>query len=507
MRIHLFPQRPDHPLADAKELKRILAELHVDKAANAVDELTSWFDSLKHARNFRLDHYFDVLRQLDDAGQLHLRRLARDYLYSSYLSRREQQRLWERSYGYWAAVAALYDLCTTRARLESKDRGTDAFKVSLPLADARLQAALRTCIKWLTYRYEPIEKDLWKGLGRTVLAAEAAGHAQKPVPLYPGPMSSSSVAQQYLHALVFSTSSMDSLVPQQIELADRLIAHFLPAFVCSPDCRAGSIYWVDATRGSAPARLARQPGAARPGLRFFSPGQALAGLEELIHVVERDEVPASLNLGGEFTQKALLPVLRHLRVCWALQPPQRRHQRHTVATRMAVLPGFDHSYTVFSGAAASLQAEAQSWVVENVSLGGLRTCFDDSSTDRITLGSLLCMQVEGGDNWLLGMARRFNRLAGGRANLGVQLLARQAQSIELRPRRSGFSAAVAIPGIWLHDGEVPGIVRIVLPLGGFSVRETLDFSQDGRLHLLTPMEVESTGSDYEIARYYDQSPA
>jgi hypothetical protein len=43
------PQRPDHPLADAKEFKRILAELHVDKAANAVDELTSWFDSLKHA--------------------------------------------------------------------------------------------------------------------------------------------------------------------------------------------------------------------------------------------------------------------------------------------------------------------------------------------------------------------------------------------------------------------------------------------------------------------------
>jgi hypothetical protein len=254
MRIHLFPQRPDHPLADAKELKRILAELHVDKAANAVDELTSWFDSLKHARNFRLDHYFDVLRQLDDAGQPHLRRLARDYLYSSYLSRREQQRLWERSYGYWAAVAALYDLCTTRARLESKDRGTDAFKVSLPLADARLQAALRTCIKWLTYRYEPVEGEIWKSLGRTSLLAEAAGHAQKPVQLYPGHQGSSSVAQQYLHALVFCTSSMDGLLPQQIELADRMIAHFLPAFVCSPDCRPDSVYWVDAAKGSAPTR-------------------------------------------------------------------------------------------------------------------------------------------------------------------------------------------------------------------------------------------------------------
>jgi len=174
MLINLFPQRPDHPLADAKELKRILAELHVEKAAHAVDELASWFESLKHARNFRLDHYFDVLRQLDDAGQPHLRRLARDYLYSPFLSRLELQRLWERNYGYWTAVAALYALCTTRARLEPKERGADAFKVSLPLADARLHAARRTLIKWLAYRYEPVEGEIWKSLGRTSLLAEAA---------------------------------------------------------------------------------------------------------------------------------------------------------------------------------------------------------------------------------------------------------------------------------------------------------------------------------------------
>ena len=50
--------------------------------------------------------------------------------------------------------------------------------------------------------------------------------------------------------------------------------------------------------------------------------------------------------------------------------------------------------------------------------------------------------------------------------------------------------------------------RIVLPLGSFSVRETLNFSQEGRIHLLTPMEVEASGCDYEIARYHDQqSPA
>ena len=111
MIFRLFPKRPDHPLADGQELKRILAELHVARAQNAVDEVVGWFESLKHAEDFRLDHLFDVLRQLDDAAQPHLRRLARDYLHSPHLSTVERQRLWARSCTYLSEVATVYSLC------------------------------------------------------------------------------------------------------------------------------------------------------------------------------------------------------------------------------------------------------------------------------------------------------------------------------------------------------------------------------------------------------------
>ncbi len=505
MILKLFPQRPDHPLADAKEFKRILAELHVDKAAKAVDELVGWFESLQHAENFRLDHYFDVLRQLDDAGQQHLRNLVRDYLDSPQLSTLERQRLWELSFAYWNVVAGHYSACIERARIDPKGRGTGAFNASLALAEVRLQAARRSCLKWLAYRYESASRDFWKAFGRSFLAAEGAGHAQKMVQLYPGQAGSSSVAQQYLHALVFFASAMDGLLPQQIELADRVITHFVPSFICSSDCRPDSLYRVDAASGSPPARLASHPQATRSSLRYVSTGPALPALEELIHVVERDEVPVGVNLGGGYSQKALLQVLRHLRIYWALQPPKRRHQRHAVKAKMAVVHGFERSYALFSGMATQpeISTGTRNWVVENVSRGGFRVCFDASAGERIRIGALLCMQPEGGDNWLLGTARRLNKLDG-RANLGIQVLSRQAQSVELRPRRSGFSAAVANPGIYLHDGGEPGVARIVLPLGGFNVRETLDCSLDGSAHRLTPVEVESSGVDYEIARFHDQ---
>lgn len=89
MILSLFSSRPDHPLADPKELKRIVGEIPLDNAFKAVDEISGWLESLANADGFRPDLLFDVARQLDDAAQPHLRKLARDYLHSPRLSRSE----------------------------------------------------------------------------------------------------------------------------------------------------------------------------------------------------------------------------------------------------------------------------------------------------------------------------------------------------------------------------------------------------------------------------------
>ena len=504
MILNLFPQRPDHPLADGKELKRIIAELLVERPGNAVDEVTSWFESLKHARNFRVDHYFDVLRQLDEAAQPHLRRLARDYIQSPHLSPAEQSRIWTRCHGFWNEVAASYSLCTTRARLDPRSKGSEALKAVLPLAEARQLAARRCQLKWLAYRYAAAGAELWQALGASYLAAEQAGYAQKSVQLYPGQHGLSTVQQQYTHALVFCSSSMDGLLPEQIELADRLIAHFLSAFVLLPAPRTDSVYWVDAASGEPPTRLSRRPAVVRASLRYLSPAPALTALNELTHRLEHGDLPADLNLGGEYPPKLVLAVLRHLRPYWALQPPQRQHRRHAIRTQMTVIEGFEQCYMVFAGATLQLQGDParQQWLVDNISLGGFRALLDRSSEAKVRLGALLCMQAEGSDNWLLGVVRRLGALADGVATVGVQVLSRRARSVDLRPRRSGFAAAVAIPGIYF--GEEHGaadVLRILLPLGGFQVRENLDLNLDGGLSVLVPLEVEESGGDFEIARF------
>lgn len=500
MILRLFPQRPDHPLADGKELKRILGELHVERPANAIEEVSSWIESLRQAPDFRVDLYFDVLRQLDEVAQPHLRHLLRDY-FQARISPVERQRLWTLCHGYWREASAGYALAVDGVQLAAAGRAGDALRALLPIAATRLQGARCARAKWLAYRHEMPDEDFWRALGQTYLAAEQSAYSAKPTPLYPGQQGLTSVAQQTVSAVVFSISATDRLLPLQIELADRLITHCLPGFALLSGWRAECVYWIDTASGVPPVRVAVQPGPARAGLRFLSSAPACATLGELIQLFEHGELPPGINLGGQYPAGVIVPVARHLAEYWNPTPPTRRHQRHAVRTRMAVIAGFEASYAIFSANAPRPldPAGIQSWVVENVSRGGFLAIRDETGPDTMGIGSLLCLQAEGGDNWLLGSVRRLVRVPGGLSRVGIQVLSRQAQSVELRPRRSGFAAA--LPGIWLREAVEPGVLRIVLPAGSFKVRESMELGLPERTRVLTPLDLESTGGDYEIGRF------
>ena len=503
MLLNLFSSRPEHPLAEPKELKRVLSELPFDNAYKAVDEIYGWYESLQVGTDFRVDVLYDVVRQLDEAAQAHLRRVARDYLHTPRITRSDERRLWTLSFNYWGELANLYTRCFERARQAPKERPSEALKPALPLIAARLVAARAHQLKWIELRYGPVGEDLWRGLGLAYLAADAAGFAQKPVQLYPGQATMTSVQQQYLQALMLHASSMDSLMPIEIELADRLIDHLQGAFSFTSACGPDSVYWVDAAAGTPPQRLARNPGRLVSSMRFFSPGGVAAqALDDLMRHVERGEVPKDLNLGGECSAKALLPVLRHLALYWAAEPPQREHPRHAVKARIAVLQGFDDCFTVFAGGVARVGKErtAETWVVENVSLGGFGAAVPGFG-EWLRIGALLCLQPEGGENWVLGVVRRFNKDAEGRANVGIQSLSKTPLSIELWPRAAGVAAQAVFPGILLREGEGRGEMRLVLPAASFDLREKLEFDLDRRRVVLAPVELEESGIGFEIARY------
>lgn len=497
----LFAQKADHPLADLRELRKVLSEIPKDNAFKALDELAGWLESLAGVDGFPADRRYEVVLQLDEAAQPHLKRLAREY-FQTRLSRSEEQRLWSINYGFWTLLAAAYERCLLS--VAEKPRPSELAKTVLPVLPIRLIAALRQMLKWEQFHYGPSRGELWRRLGFALLAADEAGQASRAVSL-PGKSGTTSADLEYQKAMVFQAASLDSLLPLEIELAERLIAHFLPGFVFGPHVHIDSVYWSDLVLPQPPLRLAQMPAQAVPTQRFLKPGLAHEAMLALLGELERGrDMPPEIDLGGQYQVKLLVKVLRHLAAYLAPIPPQRQFDRHRVKHRMSVLHGLVNAFVVFSGEFGGRPAglPVESWVVENVSRGGFGAVLGNVPGEWLKVGALIAMQPEGGENWLVGVIRRYRRASESESRIGIQAIARQAVSVELRIRTaSSYASAASIPALMLLDGNEPGELRVILPPMTFDARESMEYASEGRRYVLTPVAlVEQTG-DFELVRY------
>src|SRR5207253_3841330 len=153
----------------------------------------------------------------------------------------------------------------------------------------------------------------------------------------------------------------------------------------------------------APLRIVKPP-EATPGLRCFGPGNALAGLQSMVQRVEATrDLPS--NLGTTQDPEGALEVLRHLATLWSPEPPERKHARHSVKSRLAIAHGLAGVLQAVADAGTSLdfdQRATESWVVENVSAGGFGAIVPQVKADWLRVGTLLAMQPDGGTNWIVG---------------------------------------------------------------------------------------------------------
>lgn len=490
----LFAPRNVHPLADARELQEIIDALPRNNPLKALDEITGWLDSLIAAVDIPGERFFDAVQQLEKASVQPLRRVAGDYLHASRLARSEEKRLWSVSHGCWRLLADAYERIAEQPGLKS---------ILLPAACSGMVAAIRNQIRWEQYHYGPTDAALWRRMGRIVLMAEQADCADR---LVRGPDEQMrSVNGEYLHAMAFQAASVDSLLPLEIDLADHLIAHFIGGCVITREAEHDSVYWVDLALPKPPLRLARMPAEATASQRFFKPIEAAESFRLLLQRLELGEdMPHEINLNGLFSTRQIMPVLHHLAAYLAPVPPQRQDARHQVKHRMAVLHGLVNAYVAFSGEFGGKPAglQIESWVVENVSRGGIGARVTAVPGEWLKVGVLLALQPEGGDNWLLGCVRRYLRYTDNELRIGVETLARSAVSLELQLQSSGSRPLPGgIPGLLLMDGNAADEFRLVLPLHTFDPKDPLQCSVNGQPARYEPLSMIEQFADYEIARY------
>ena len=490
--------KPDHPLADPKEARRLLEALPANDAVKSLDEIMHWVESVAAAEGFKPEARLQLLLMLDDTAQAHVRKLQKDYFATARPSRFLENRLWTALHGYWKQAGYAYARMVDQFVQGAK--GVDAAKAQLPLLVARTLRSFAQQIKWMHMRYGPIDLASWGVFNSVYAFAEVRQITQAKVTVYPGAgAAQSSPQEEFLKGAMFSASGPDALLPLEVELAERLIGELAPRFVIGTAPAAGLLYWTDLAQAMTPARASRAPQAS-PGLRCFGAGDALGVVHDLAEkVMVSGQVPPEAKLGAGADAHAALEVLRHLHAVWSPQAPERKTQRHPVKSRLSVTYGYTAVIGVLGGG-DSLDFDNQaseSWIVENVSAGGFGAVVPQLKGDWLRVGALLALQPEGGSNWVLGVIRRVNKISGQQARVGIETLCKT-------PELSRFAVAgvktVQEQGVLLKNGDASE-ARIVLKPGAFAPGQNLELDRGARQHVFLPQAIAERGEDYEIARF------
>jgi hypothetical protein len=490
-----FSSKTIHPLADAREAKRILAEIASREPQGAVEDASAWLESLAAEESFKLAQRLELNLKLDEATVAQARRLGRDYPALGNGSRVQESRHWQLGHDYWQQIVTAYLDCLARYRAAEKEG--DAIRSQLPLLYGRLINALAAQFKWKRFRYGPVDPEFWLTLGGTYLAAVEAKVAQKPLQLYAGSIEST-IEAEYLKVLVLHASSLDNLQPLGIEIAERFIAYFLPCFALIREVRPENVYWVDAAKPLPPTRLAKLP-EVTPTLRFFNGTRAMEAVGKTIEQIRSEgRVPPAINLGAQYEVDTVMPVLEHLALCWSPKPPMRSNARRRISSGLNVVNGLGGVHQHLAGRSSGTEG-VDAWMVEDVSLGGFGAQVTGLRNDWIRIGVLVGMQPEGGENWLLGIVRRYVRTGQNQGSVGIETISKTPRAV------FADAGGLLTEALLLDVPEVGEYARMALPANALEDKMALLFDLDDKKARLHPRETLMTGPDFVVANFFVQS--
>jgi len=483
--------KPDHPLADAKEMRRLLDALPENDPFKALEELAHWHESVSAAEGFRPEGRLQLLFSIDEAAQPRLRKVALEYLSVARPSRFQENRIWTHAYEYHRQCARAYGLCIDAIQQGAKS--AEGVKPLLPVLAVRALRSVAQQLKWLHLRYGPVDPALWRLLNGLYVFAEARDLVDTLVNAYPGG-GETTPRREYLKAVLLDISSPGSLLPQEMEAAERLIAECAPSVAMDLKGGATLTHWIDLGQPMPPLRLARLPQSAT-GLRFFGAGAALGAVQGLVRRTEATgQVPAAFAGLGQFEKEAAIELMQHLLLYWSPTPPERKHPRHSVKSRLTIVHGFARVVGALSGTAADGQAE--NWIVENVSAGGFGAIVPQAKGDWLRIGELLAMQPDGGSNWIVGMVRRVTKTSAQETRVGIQTLSRTPQLARFALHGTE-EPAVLLPAAGPEAGEA----SIALRAGAYVPGQNLESERDGRSFVYMPQVVAERGDDYDLVRF------
>jgi cyclic-di-GMP-binding protein len=491
--------KTDHPLADIREVRGLIADLPTADSVKALGDITYWLESLSGADGFKLDRLLEVIDLLDLAAKAHHRKLVQDYLAMQRQQKLQENRLWTAGFKFTKALGEVY-LYAVRQHASGAP-GAAAVKKQLPVMAARGIRALAQQIKWIMLRYGPFEPRLWASIGELYQHAESGAFTTTPLVIYPGEQGSGSVELEYVKAIMLWASSADVLSPVKQDIAERTVAYVASAFHLAKEPFPGAIYCFDPARDRRPLRMLGEP-ISGDNVYYLSPGDAGARLSRIIPVLEKSgTLPVDVNLGATYMGEMVLSVFKHLCLYWSDKPPTRLSERRQTTARITVVPGYfqllDELEREDMNALDFSVPNAESWVVEDVSDNGYGAVVPEATTDWVRVGELIGLQVEGAQLWGVALVRRVTRDEERHYRVGIEVISRAVHVVRIS--HGGREPELAV--LLSNSPDSNGEIGLLLRAGRFNAGTNSEMTIKDVKYTVAPTRMVDAGNDFDWAMY------
>lgn len=444
-------EKPDHPMSSLREAEKLLAELPENSPGKALEEIVTWIESVSATPGYKPELRAAILRLLEDTGLRFEETVLNQYLAEARIHDHRSRDRCQKSLAFRAALSEAYlASLVDDFGAESETRSANEEDLIGVLCRGMRSTAMQEKVRHLNY--QGVDNEIWGRLYRYYRVAEKVKIEKRSAKPYKAEQNPTTPQQELLRPLLLEIGALESLAPEHVELASRMVARIASTFTVANAPSAAHPYCIDLAQPVAPFQYGDAP-PGTPTARYFGPGTAIDRLKEMLDREAANPLPGDRKEGQEFSRWDIVRVLKHLLLYWGPDRPFRLNKRTRAQGKIYVLHSLDAIRRVviqvgtdqfaaieatyaergqqLSLVAEELDVAPEVWTEKDVSDNGVGVEVPMKHGEWVKIGRMCAVKRADADYWWVGVIRRLDARAGS-VTAGIEILSKNPSSMWLK---------------------------------------------------------------------------